>query len=40
LLFTYHVGTDSYVVLHGFRGASGGSSRADVRLARKRKAQL
>ncbi len=40
LLFTYHTGTNSYIVLHGFRGASGGSPGAEVRLARKRKAHL
>ncbi|HEY0085600.1 MAG TPA: hypothetical protein VGB65_06785 [Allosphingosinicella sp.] len=40
LLFTYTVSTNSYVVLHAFRGASGGSPKAELRFARKQKAKL
>jgi phage-related protein len=37
LLFTHHLGTDSYVVLHGFRAGPEGTTRADLRIARRRR---
>ena len=37
LLFAYHKGSDSYIVLHSFRGGPEGPSRSDLREARRKR---
>ncbi len=37
LLFAHYLGCDSYVVLHGFRAGPEGTSRFDLRYARRRR---
>ena len=37
LLFAYHKESDSYLALHGFRGAPEGPNRSDIREARRKR---
>jgi phage-related protein len=40
LLFVHHQESNSYVILHGFRGDIGGTTRADLKIAQRRRKGL